>query len=530
MFPKHSKFRVLSLIFVAISLVLFAAPMSFAAEKGTFIVGMERIPGVLYPSATSDLPDIAMNFFLYDALVTTVNGEIKPLLAESWEVSEDGLEYTFHLRKDVTFHSGRKFTAKDVKAHFDNWKNHPTSAKIAALESTSIVDDYTVKFNMKFATLVFLNMISQTEWSYGGIPDSVAVQEQGQDYGRIPETISGTGPFKMISWTRGDRIVLERNPDYKWGPEPYKNKGPAKVEKLIIRSIPEGASRTAELRTGGIDLDINLQQQDVKTIEDLKGFTVFSAPKITAHHMGFNMAKDLFQDVKLRKAMAHAVNQEAIIKTIYNNYADMAYGLWSPAVDGHTPEDEMKKYFHTFDLEKAKKLLDEAGWKKGSDWVLEKDGQPLRVTIIVYNENAERMMQIVQADMRKVGIDFQIRRFEHAAWRRAIENDEHEMYYVDGTHSTADLSYWFISKSIPYPNNVHLVDMVIDSLYDLSQRTLYPEVRTFAFQKIDQRLVDGAIIIPMPRNRWLIGMNESVKGLVFDPIHGMHKLIDVHKE
>lgn len=519
----------LAAVFVTAT-IFVGFPARSDADQVTLTVGMARTPSNLYPSATTDLPNIAMNFLLYDGLVTTVDGKIKPLLAKSWEISEDGLEYTFHLREDVTFHSGRKFTAKDVKAHFDNWMKNPPSAKIAALKKTEVIDDHTVKFTLKYPTLVFLSMISQTEWSYGGIPDSVAVEEYGQDYGILPESVSGTGPYKLVSWIRDDRVVMEKNPDYTWGPEPYENKGPVKIDRLVVRTIPEGASRTAELRTGGIHMDINLQEQDAETFEKLDGFSVFTASRITAHHMGFNMENELFQDENVRKAIAHAVNQNALIKTIYNGYADFAYGLWSPGIDGHTPKEEMQNYHHEYDLEKAKTLLEDSGWETDSDWVRQKDGEPLQVTIIVYNETAERMMQLIQADMRRIGVDFQISRMEHAAWRRYIEQGQHEMFYVDGTHSTADLSYWFISRSIPYPNNIHKEDIIIDALYDMTQRTTKPENRTKAFQKIDQRLVGEAFVIPMPRNRWLIGLNDSVKGLTFDPIHGMHKLIDVYIE
>jgi len=526
---KKTTLVILSFVIVCAMVVAVPVAGSFA-EPGTLTVGMARTPATLYPGATTALPDIALNFFIYDGLVTTVDGEIKPLLAESWEISPDGLEYTFYLRKDVTFHSGRKFTAKDVKAHFDNWKNLPTSTKIVALESTQVIDDYTVKCTLQYPTLVFLSMISQTEWSYGGIPDSVAVEKFGQDYGKLPESVSGTGPYKLVSWARDDRLILEKNPDYKWAPEPYENRGPVKIDKLVIRTIPEGASRSAELRTGGLDMDINLQEQDAETFSKMKGFNVFTAPKVTANHLGFNMEREIFHDLRVRKAIAHAINQPALIKVVWNNYADFAYGLWSPGIDGYTPEDEMKKYYHSYDLQKAKQLLDEAGWKPGSDGIRQKDGKALVLSVYIYSEIMERMMQLVQADMRNIGVDFQIRRLEYAAWRRALEDGEHDMRYIDGSHSTADFSYWFISRSIPYPNHLRLKDEKVDELYNLTQQTIDPTVRTKAFQDIEKYLVGEAIVIPMPRARWLIGMNDSVKGLTFDPIHGMHKLIDVYKE
>lgn len=501
------------------------------APESVLTIGMARTPSNLYPGSSTGLPDIAMNFLIYDALVTTDDkGQIRPMLAERWEISPDGTEYTFYLRKDVTFHSGRKFTAHDVKAHFDNWMKLPTAGKIKALESTTVVDEYTVKCKLKYPTLVFLNMISQSEWAYGSIPDSEAVAKYGKDYGILPESISGTGPFKVQEWIRDDRIVLVKNPDYKWGPEPYTNKGPAKIDKLIIRTIPEAASRTAELKTGGIDMDIDVAPKDAPDIEKTPGLKLFTAPKITANHIGFNMEKPLFQDARIRKAIAHAINQEAIIEHVWYGYADPAYGLWHEKIEGHTPVDEMKKYYHEYDPEKAKQLLEEAGWKPGADGIRVKGGQRLHLTVYIYTEFMEQMMQLVQADLRQVGVELEIKRLEYAAWRQALETGEHDLRYVDGTHSTADFSYWFISSSIPYPNTLHLRDKVIDELYEVSQKTLNPEERVRAFQQIEQRLVGEAFVIPMPHARWLVGMRDYVKDTRFDPIHGIHKLLDTWVE
>jgi peptide/nickel transport system substrate-binding protein len=472
-----------------------------------------------------------MNFLIYDALVTTDDkGQIRPMLAERWEVSPDGTEYTFYLRKDVKFHSGRKFTAKDVKAHFDNWQKMPTAGKIKALDSTTIVDEYTVRFKLKYPTLVFLNMISQSEWAYASIPDSEAVAKYGKDYGILPESISGTGPFKVKEWVRDDRIVLERNPDYVWGPEPYANKGPAKIDKLVIRTIPEAASRTAELKTGGIDMDIDVAPKDAPELAKTPGIVLFTAPKITANHIGFNMTKPLLQDVRIRKAIAHAVNQQQIIDHVWNGYADFAYGLWHERIEGHTPVEEMKKYYHEYDLEKAKRLLDEAGWKPGPDGIRVKDGKPLRLSAYIYTKFMEQMMQVVQADLRKIGVDLEIRELEYAAWRKALEQGEHDLRYVDGTHSTADFAYWFISSSIPYPNTLHLRDETIDKLFEITQKTMDREERVRAFQQIEQRLVGEAFVIPMPHARWLIAMRDYVKDTRFDPIHGIHKLLDTRVE
>ena len=176
-----------------------AAGPAAATPDDTLVIGYNRASNNLHPGVHAALPNIWANMLLYDSLVIhDAQGKIHPALAKRWEVSKDGLVWTFSLRDDVKFHSGRKFTAANVKAHFDEWKTMPTATKIAALDKTEVVNDTTVRFTLKYPTLVFLNMISQTEWSYSGIPDSEAVKKHGSWCGGIARTSSSPWPANGI--------------------------------------------------------------------------------------------------------------------------------------------------------------------------------------------------------------------------------------------------------------------------------------------------------------------------------------------
>ena len=520
------------LILVALLVGALCLPVSAATDPDTLVVAFNRTPNNLMPGKSTSLANIWYGMLIYDSLVIHDDGgKVHPGLAKSWDVSEDGTLWTFHLRDNVTFHSGRKLTAKDVKAHFDMWQTElPTKAKIKSLDETRIIDDFTVQFKLKYPNLVFLNMISQQEWGYSGIPDSEAVKKYGADYGVVPESVSGTGPFMLKKWIRGDRVVLERNPNYTWGPGFYENKGPVHIKRLVLRTMPEEASRSAALQRGEVDVDITLSPKDAPILKKKKGLNVIIKAKNTIHHLGFNHKKEVWKDLAVRRALMYAVDQEAIVALAYNGFAEPSIGIWGPGVEGHTPKDQIAKIAPNYDPAKANALLDEAGWKMGPQGIRVKDGKELRFSVYIYNESQANLMTVVQEQWRKIGAQPEIRQMEWAAVQKALRAGEHDMRYINGTHSTADIAYWFICDSMPYPNTLFWCDAKTDELQEITITTTDPQKRIQAFQDLEQRWLNQALLIPMPHTTWLVGCWDYVKGFKLHPIHGMYKLMDVRKE
>jgi peptide/nickel transport system substrate-binding protein len=521
----------LGIAFISFFLVgIHVNPSLGATPDDTLVIGFSRAHQSLYPGTTTGLADIWANMLLYDSLVIhDSEGKIHPGLAKRWEMSKDGLTWTFYLREDVKFHSGRKFTANDVKAHFENWKNLATAKKIDALDRTEVVNDYTVRFIMKYPTLVWLLMISQTEWSYSGIPDSEAVKKYGKDYGVVPESVSGTGPFKLTKWMRADRLEFVRNPDYIWGPAFYKNQGPAHIQKVIIRTLPEAASRTAALERREIDLDSSLSEKDTPRLAKLKGMNVIIKPKNTIHHLGFNHKRPIWNDLRVRQALMHGVNQDVIVDVVYNGYAKKSIGMWAESVEGHTLKAEMAKIALGYNPQKAKQLLDEAGWKMASDGIRRKEGKPLSFTVYIYTEYQANLMTVIKEQWREIGADAAIRQMEWAGYLNAMKAAEHDMYYIDGTHHTADISYWFTCNAIPFPNSLHWCDPATEKSFEITQKTLVSQERVKAFQDIEKDFMNRAVLIPMPHTLWMIGAWDYIKDLEIHPVHGYYKLMDVKK-
>jgi peptide/nickel transport system substrate-binding protein len=429
----------------------------------------------------------------------------------------------------VKFHCGEPLTARDVKDHFDRWidakEAFPTRVKVAALQETRAVDDHTVQFRLKEPTLVFLNNVSQTEWGYASIPHARHVAQHGKDYGVAASTVCGTGPFRLDRWTKDDRMELVRFEEYRWGSPAYDNAGPAHLERLVLRTIPEDASRAAELETGGIDLDIDVAPQHIARLEG-KGVRVTSIPRLSSNHLGFNVEKDVFKDVRVRKAIAHAVNREQIVQFVMRGQADVAAGFIHPLAPGATPKDEMRGVLPAFDLERAKALLAEAGWAPGPGGIRQKDGKPLRVSCYVFTELHERIVTPIQATLRDAGVDMEIKRLEAAAFTAATRAGDHDLRFLPMIYSSADFLYFFVSAAVPSPNTTRWKDDRTDTLFKVTQTTLKEPERVRAFQQLEQRLVSEAVVAPIQHIRWIFGARPRVMGMKYHPIHGVYKLMD----
>jgi ABC-type transport system substrate-binding protein len=337
--------------------------------------------------------------------------------------------------------------------------------------------------------------------------------------------VCGTGPFRLRTWAKDDRMELVRFDDYRWGSPAYDNTGPAHLERLVLRTIPEDASRAAELETGGIDVDIDVAPQHVARLQG-RGVTITSIPRLSSNHLGFNVEKEVFRDVRVRRAFAHAVNREQIVQFVMRGHADVATGFLHPLVPGATPREEMKAVMAGFDPEKSKALLTEAGWTPGAGGVRHKDGTPLRVTCFVFTELHERIVTPIQATLREVGVDMQIRRLESAAFTAATRAGDHDLRFLPMIYSSADFMYFFVSQAIPTPNTTRWRDDLTDTAFKVSQTTLKEAERIRAFQQMEQRLVEQAVVVPIQHIKWIFGSRARVGGMKYHSIHGVYKLMD----
>ena len=375
--PAAAAFVVLSLLSVACvpappapsatnaaapALSTTAATAGAPQRGGTLVVAFNADPETLDPHITTALLASRVLALIHDNLINRdYDGSFKPALAEKWDISPDGKVYTFTLKKGVKFHSGKDFSSADVKYTFQRWLNtekSPTSFAIKPIDKIEAPDPQTVRFTLKEPYNIFLDQLAGA-WAV--ILNQATVDKAGSDYGIT--VADGTGPYKFVSWTRNQKIVLARNDAYTWGSSMFQNQGPAYVDGVEIRIIPEDNTRLAEFQAGNVHLVQDVPQGDVERLNTTPGVSIVKYDQLQTSYLGFNTRKPPFDDPRVRQAVNLAINRDEIV-------TGANFGLGAPARTMLTPSTPFywtgsDQAAPTFDTAKAGTLLDQAGWSRG---------------------------------------------------------------------------------------------------------------------------------------------------------------------
>lgn len=294
-------------------------------------------------------------FQLYDSLVWVDNsGKLVPALAESWEVSDDGTEYTFKLRAGVVFHNGEPFTADSVITSWERGKRPEMQFgdRWTIVQSVEKIDELTVKLTTETANPLLLRTIA-SNWAM--VPPQYIAEVGDEGFNAKPV---GTGPFMFEEWVKEDRIVFKANPNY-WQP------GFPKVETLIFRPIPESSTRVAAIQTGEIDIAPRLSSEEAGTLEGQPGVQIIRYPVDRVYYITFNNLTSgkgqPTENVKVRQALNYAVDRQAIIDSLFDGAAKLSTGFVTPTNLGYN--DSLTPY--PYDPERARALLAEAGYPDG---------------------------------------------------------------------------------------------------------------------------------------------------------------------
>jgi ABC-type transport system substrate-binding protein len=292
-----------------------------------------------------------------------------PALAESWEHSDDLLEWTFHLRQGVTFHDGTPFNADAVVFNFDRWRNtdNPYHFEEQVFEyyesmwggfdddsliaSVEAVDEYTVKFTFTDITTVEANMAM----TMFGIHSPTAIEEYGVDYGTPDVGYVGTGPYEFVEWVTGDQVTLQRYPDY-WG------EIPGNVETIVIRPIVDPAARFAALQAGEIDAYFGATPEDVEAAEADENLRVLRRPPLNDGYLAFSYRVLELRDPLVREAIALAIDRQAIVDAFFGGAGIVANQWLPPGIIGH---DDAALLGFEYNPDRARELLAEAGYPDG---------------------------------------------------------------------------------------------------------------------------------------------------------------------
>ena len=305
-----------------------------AAESGgTLTIGLQTEPISLDPAAGAYIAERFILMDIFDTLVAAdQQGDLHPGLATSWEANEDGTEFTLALRDDVTFQDGTPFNAEAVQAALDHVmeiEDFSTAGQIMAGYAETVVNDddsVTVKFDTPKAT--FIRDLSQP-WM--GIPSPAALGNA--DFAQKPV---GSGPFMVQEWAAQDHLTLTRNPEYSWAPEFATHDGPALLDEVIFRFLPEPATRLAALETGEAQVIEDPPAQDASALIGSESYNVrtFSAPGMPAHLM-INTQKSPTDDLRVRQAIIYAINQDQIVQLGFNGLSTAAHSVLSPTTPSY---------------------------------------------------------------------------------------------------------------------------------------------------------------------------------------------------
>lgn len=459
------------------------------------------------------------NFTIYNTLVTfDPNLKIVPALAERWDRSPDGLTWTFQLRKGVKFHDGTPFNAQAVEAHIrriqDPKNASPNKNLWDHIKGVKVVNDSTIELTTEKPFGPMLNYLAHGS---GGIPSPDAVAKFGAQF---PANPVGTGPYKLASFNPGTDLVLVRNDDY-FGGKP-------KLDKVVMRAVPEVSSRVLMLDAGEADLANDVPPEEAGRLEGGRNTKLLRQAGLRTFWMEFNLNMDIFKDVRVRQALNYAVDKDSIVKNLFMGYAKVLDSPAASTIQGYRKAGE-----YPYDPNKARQMLAEAGWRPGSDGVLQKDGVPMKFSINTaegeYPKDIQ-MVEAVQANLKAVGCDVSIWKVEAAArWshlRLPIAEAKYEMVSFGFNPSNGDLGYHLNSlfrsnpdrSKAPYVwNLMWYSNEQVDRLLSQADQTV-DETKRYELLGEAQKLIwEDAPVIWLYTPDLLVGARKDVEGIYVWP-------------
>ncbi|CAI1984716.1 Glutathione-binding protein gsiB precursor [Serratia quinivorans] len=397
--------RLTSGIIVALGLATVMSPALASVQGGTLVYLEQQAHTNLYPPSGGFYPNGGILNQITDKLTyqNPQTLEIEPWIAESWSSNADKTEYTFKLRPGVTFSDGTPLDANAVAKNFDTYglgnkeKRLPVSEVINNYDHSEVIDPLTVKFYFKHSSPGFL----QGTATIGSGLVSLSTLNRSYDQLGDARHIIGSGPFVVSGETLGREVSLSVRKDYHWGPAKLAQQGRANLDGIKVIVTGEDSVRIGALQAGQADFIRQIQAYDEKQTQD-QGFTIYAAPTRGVNDsIAFRPDNPLVSDLRVRQALLHATDSKQIVDTLFSVNYPQAKSVIASSAAGFVDLSAKLK----FDPQLANRLLDEAGWKKGSDGLREKDGKKLLLNVYesLPQPQNKAVLQLVSQQWGKVG-------------------------------------------------------------------------------------------------------------------------------
>jgi peptide/nickel transport system substrate-binding protein len=500
---------------------------------GELRIGVGDEPDTMDPHRTEASSMWNIGWQMFDTmLISNPEGEIFPALFDSWEVSDDDLTYTFTLHPDVTFHDGSPWNAEVAKYNFDRIVDPATGSilsrdDLGPYASSEAVDESTLKVTLSEPYGPFLRMLTQME--FGVLPGTAVDLAAVEDFGQNP---IGSGAFSFEEWVLQDHLSLVANPKYAWAPEDiYTHNGPPYLEKITFRFLPEAQTRIAALEAGELDAVFPLPEIDVKRLEAEGIYTIVKAP-VSGGPLSFvtNANKFPTDDNVVRLAINKGLDRQQMMDTLYASELEPGYGPLTPITFSYWSGCEE---INAFDLEGAKKMLEDAGWAMDGEFYA-KDGQPLELQVFVFGTSGP-VAEAFQSAIKPLGVDAKITVAPFTDQKAIGFEGRHNLmlgrfdapdprilrllYHSENFGETGFMWTHFQESNPDLQEQLDAALVTGDTVTDA-------DARIAAYTEAQQIIVENGLAVPIRYDHAIIGIRDYVKGWAMNDLGFQPRLYD----
>ncbi|MFV0434660.1 MAG: ABC transporter substrate-binding protein [Leucobacter sp.] len=451
-------------------------------------------------------------------------GEVSPWVAESWEQNDEATEYTLHLRDGVTFSDGSPVDAEAVVTNLDAWafgdpENgiNPIGLFPKTYDGAEAVDASTVKVSFSAPTLGFIPTLGY----HGSILVSPETLKASPEEQADLSNIVGSGPYTVKSWKEGDSVVLEKREDYDWSPEVFEHDGAAYIDTITYKLVAESATRTGAVQAGQADVAYNVTPKELASLEQ-QGLEI-ALPRYLGFVDGFrlNSAVAPFDDERVRQAFQHGIDRQVLLDTVYTDGWEAAESF----IQSNVPEATDHSEAFAYDPALSEKLLDEAGWKKGSDGVREKNGKPLELTLQPnpYLPTSEAMDELIAQQLGEIGFDVKIESYDVVTWGERVLAIANELPLFEVSRSFIDVGT--VASILTDANNgedwfgAGSDDETLNRLRDEIAQATDLDTRAKAVDELQAYVLEQGYFVPRTQMvQRIYAQNPDLKGVTYNGV------------